>query len=140
MIALYQENHRFYAQPYHIGLASHVMKIMIFWTKMDMPNIWKQDAVVITKIILSHLMTNIPVHTLGNIVWKVKNVFLKDGTVLKNNVSMMINIFIVTNLTNAFPKNGFAMDPFNVPLQQKMKHLNFVSLNRHFHKEPQSSV
>ena len=85
-------------------------------------------------------MTNIHVLIFGNIAKIFKNVFLKDGTVLKNNVSMMINIFIVTNLTNAFPKNGFVMEPFNAPLQQRMKHLNFVELNRHFHKEPQSSV
>ena len=85
-------------------------------------------------------MTNIHVLIFGNIAKIFKNVFLKDGTVLKNNVSMMINIFIATNLTNAFPKNGFAMDPFNVPLQQKMKHLNFVRLKKHFHREPQSNV
>ena len=50
MITEDQENHHFCAQTYHIGLTSHVMKTMIFSTKMVMPNIWKQGAVVITKI------------------------------------------------------------------------------------------
>ena len=77
MIALYQENHHFYAQTYHIGSTSHVMKTMIFLTKEVWPDIWKQDVVVITKMTLTYLKANIPVHILGNIVWKIKNVSLE---------------------------------------------------------------
>ena len=135
-----QENHHFYALTYHIGLTSHVMKTMTFLMKMVLPNIWKQEDVVITRMTLRHLMANIPVHILGNIVWKVKNVFLKDGIALTKNVKMTKNIFIVTSHKNAYLDNGFVMELSNVQLQQKMKHLNFVRHKRHFHKEPQSSV
>ena len=135
-----QENHHFYALTYHIGLANHGMKTMTFLMKMVLPNIWKQDDVVITRIILRHLMTNIHVHILGNIVWKVKNVFLKDGIVPKKNVRMTKNISIATNHKNAYLDNGFVMELFNVLLLQKMKHLNFVRHEQHSHREPQYNV
>ena len=135
-----QENHHFYAQTYHIGLISHVMKTMTFLMKMVLPNIWKQEDVVITRMTLRHSMANIPVHILGNIVWKVKNVFLKDGIVPKKNVKMTKNISIAMIHKNVYLNNGFVMEPFNVLLQQKMKHLNFVRLKKHFHREPQSNV
>ena len=47
--------------------------------KTVLQDIWKQDDVVIIKITLSPLMTNTHVPIFGNIVWKVKNAFLKDG-------------------------------------------------------------
>ena len=75
-----QEKHHSYALTHHIGLTSHVMKTMSFLMKTDSPNIWKQDDVVITKITFSHFMANIPVHILGNIIPKNKNVFLNIGT------------------------------------------------------------
>ena len=80
-------------------------------------------------------MTKIPVHIFGNIVWKVKN-----GIVLKKNVTTMKTIFIVTNHKNAYPGNGFAMEPFNAQSKQKMKPLKCVNLKKHFQKEPQFSV
>ena len=100
----------------------------------------KQDDAVTTKMTLRHLMTNIHVHILGNIVWKVKNVFLKVGIVPKKNVKMTKNIFIATSHINAYLDNGFVMEQFNVLLLQKMKHLKFVRPKRHFHRQPQSSV
>ena len=90
---------------------------------------------MVTKVIEGH-----PVLYFGNIVWNVKNVFLKDGIALKRNVIVMTNIFIANIHKNVYPSNGVVMEPFNVPLQQKMNHSNFVRLNRHFHKEPQSNV
>ena len=140
MITEDQENHHFYALTYHIGLISHVMKTMSFLMKKVLPNMLKQDDVLITKMILSHLITNIPVHILGSIVWKVKNVFLKVGIVPKKNVKRTKTIFFATSHINAYLSNGFVMEPFNVLLQQKMKHLNFVRLKKHFHREPQSNV
>ena len=129
-----QENHHFYALTYHIGLISHVMKTMIFLMKKDSQDMLKQDDVVITKITLSHLVTNIHVPIFGNIVWKVKNAFLMDGIVPKKNVKMTKNISIAMIHKNVYLSNGFVMEPFNVLLQQRMKDLNFVRPKRHFHR------
>ena len=85
-------------------------------------------------------MIRIPERIFGNIAWKVKNVSQKDGIVTKKNVKITKNIFTVTSHKNAYLGNGFVMEPFNVPLLQKMKHLNFVRHKRHFLKEQQSNV
>ena len=74
-----QEDHLFCAQIYHIGLISHVMKTMTFLMKKVLPNIWKQDDAVITKITFSLFIANIPVHMIGHIIGKNKNVFLRVG-------------------------------------------------------------
>ena len=135
-----QENHHYFAQTYHIGLISHVMKTMTFLMKKVLPNISQQEDVVIINITLSHLMPNTPVHINGNIVWIVKNVFHMVGIVQKKNVKMTKIIFIAMIHKNVYLGNGFVMEQFNVPLEQKMKHLNFVRFKKHFHREPQSNV
>ena len=135
-----QENNHYYAQIYHIGLINHVMKTMTFLMKMVLPNIWKQEDVVITRMTLRHLMGNIPVHILGNIAKIFKNVFLKDGIVPKKNVKMTKIIFIAMIHKNVYLDNGFVMEQFNVPLQPRMKYLKFVRTKRHFRKEPPSNV
>ena len=116
------------------------MKIMSFLMKTVLQDIWKQDDVVIIKITLSHLMTNTHVPIFGNIVWKVKNAFLKDGIVLKKNVKMTKNISIAMSHKNVYLDNGFVMEQFNVPLQPRMKYLKSVRTKRHFRKEPPSNV
>ena len=100
----------------------------------------KQDDVVIIKMTLSHLMTNTHVHILGNIVEQVNNVFHMDGIVPKKNVKMTKIISIAMIHKNVYLDNGFVMEQFNVPLKLRMKHLNFVRLKKHFHREPQFNV